>query len=84
MGDNKLLRQLSFCGLLSQQLCSWIAKDFPRGRLSQGLQFTSVQSLDRLGRRGIMRDDSAEIFFRSLLAGGHCEQFRHGQGYLLF
>ena len=31
------------------------------------VQFCSVQSLDRLGRRGDMRDDSAEIFFQSFL-----------------
>ena len=30
-------------------------------------QFSSVQSLDRFGRRGDMRDDSAEILFQSFL-----------------
>ena len=30
-------------------------------------QFSSVQSLDRLGRWGDMRDDSAETLFRSFL-----------------
>ena len=30
-------------------------------------QFSSVQSLDRLGRWGDTRDDSAEILFRSFL-----------------
>ena len=29
--------------------------------------FRAVQSLDRLGRRGDMTDDSAEIFFQSFL-----------------
>ena len=32
-----------------------------------GVQFSSVQSLDRLGRRGDMRDDSAEILFQAFL-----------------
>ena len=31
------------------------------------VQFSSVQSLDRFGRRGDMRDDSAEILFQSFL-----------------
>ena len=31
------------------------------------LRFSSVQSLDRLGRREDMRDDSAEILFQSFL-----------------
>ena len=31
------------------------------------VQFSSVQSSDRLGRRGDMRDDSAEILFQSVL-----------------
>ena len=30
-------------------------------------QFSSVQSLDRLGRRGHVRDDSADILFQSFL-----------------
>ena len=30
-------------------------------------QFVSVQSLDRLGRLGDMKDDSAEILFQSFL-----------------
>ena len=34
---------------------------------AQAKQITSVQSLDRLGRLGDMRDDSAEIFFQSFL-----------------
>ena len=43
----------------------------------------SVQFLDRLGCRGIMRNESAKILFKSFFfpaAGGHCEQFWHGQG----
>ena len=43
--------------------------------------FSLVQSLDRLGRRTDMRDDSAEILFS---AGGPCEQFWHGQRCPLF
>ena len=31
------------------------------------VQFSSVQSLDRLGRRGDKRDDSAEVLFQSFL-----------------
>ena len=31
------------------------------------VQFSSFQSLDRLGRRGDMRDDSVEILFQSFL-----------------
>ena len=31
------------------------------------LLFSSIQSLDRLGRRGDMRGDSAEIFFKCFL-----------------
>ena len=41
--------------------------------------FSSVKSLDRLGRLVDMRDDSAEIFFPVFSAGGPCEQFGHGQ-----
>ena len=42
---------------------------------------TLVQSLDPLGRRGDITDDSAEILFQSFLSvGGCCEQFWHGQG----
>ena len=39
-----------------------------------------------LGRRLNMRDDSAEIFFQSVLfsADDHCEQFWLGQGCPLF
>ena len=36
-------------------------------RYQSKTQFSSVQSLDQLGRRGNMRDDSAEIPFQSLL-----------------
>ena len=39
------------------------------------LKSCSVQSLDRLGRRGNMMDDSAEILFQSVSAGGHRELF---------
>ena len=35
--------------------------------LVQSVQFSSVQSHDRLSRRGDMRDDSAEILFQSFL-----------------
>ena len=34
---------------------------------SGNVQFSSVQSLDRLGRRGDTRDDSAEILLQSFL-----------------
>ena len=48
-------------------------------------QFSSVQSLDRFGRRGDMRDDSADILFHFFFkAGGFCEQFWHEQGCSLF
>ena len=43
-----------------------------------------VKSLDRLGRHGDMRDDSAEIFFQSFSVGSLCEQSWHGQGCPLF
>ena len=36
-------------------------------KLRVAIQFSSVQSLDRVGRRGDMRDDSAEILFQSFL-----------------
>ena len=36
---------------------------------ANGYQFSSVQSLDRLGHRGNMRDNSAKILFRSCLQG---------------
>ena len=48
------------------------------------VQFSSVQSFERLGHRGDMRDDSAGILFQSFSAGGHREQFWLGQGCLLF
>ena len=48
------------------------------------VQFSSLQSLVRLGCRVDMRDDSAEILFLSLSALGTCEQFWHGQGCPLF
>ena len=31
------------------------------------VQFSSVQSLDRMGRRGNIKDDSAEVLFQSFL-----------------
>ena len=34
-------------------------------------KFSSVQSFDRLGRQGDMRDDSAEILFKSFLQEAH-------------
>ena len=47
---------------------------------------SSVQSLDRLGRRRNTGDDSAEIllkfFFFFFSMGGHHEQLRHDQGRL--
>ena len=48
------------------------------------VQFSSVQSLDQLGRRRDMTDDSAEMLFQSFSAGGPCQQFWHGQGRPLF
>ena len=33
--------------------------------MTKAVQFSSVQSLDRSGRSGDMRDDSAEILFQS-------------------
>ena len=51
----------------------------------RSVQFSSVQSLDRLGRRGDMRDDSAEILFQFFFfPAGPCEQFWHGQGCSFF
>ena len=38
-----------------------------RGNGERDVQFSSVQSLDLLGCRGNMRDDSAEILFPSVL-----------------
>ena len=51
--------------------------------LSQSVQFSSVQFFDRSGRRGDVRDDSAEILFQSSLqeALGH---IWHGQGCPVF
>ena len=45
------------------------------------IQFSS---LDRLGRRGDLRDDSAEILFQYFLLKDTREQFRHRQGRPLF
>ena len=44
---------------------------------------SSFQSPDRLGRRGDMGDDSANLLL-VLSAVGSCEQFWHGQGCPLF
>ena len=45
------------------------------------VQFSSIQSLDQLGRRGDMTDDSAETLFHSVLqVVATCEKFRHGHG----
>ena len=49
------------------------------------IQFSSVQPLDRLGPCGGHWDDSAQILFHCFLsAGGHSDQFWHGQGCPLF
>ena len=45
--------------------------------------FSSVQSMDRLGRRVDMVGDSAEIIFQYFLQEP-CEQFWHEQGNPLF
>ena len=50
--------------------CFWLAINevyYKRGSTERSLRFSSVQSLDRLGRRGNMRDVSAEILFQSFL-----------------
>ena len=46
--------------------------------------FSSVQSINRLGRRGDVKDDSAEILFQFVMQRGRCEQFWHGEGRPLF
>ena len=53
-------------------------------RKLSSIQFSSVQCLDRVGRRGDRRDDSAAILFQSFSAGGPCEQSWLGQGCPLF
>ena len=52
------------------------------GLCNTRMQFSSLQSLGLFGRRKGMRDDSAENPVFS--AGGHCEQFWHGQQCPLF
>ena len=47
------------------------------------VQSSSVQFHDRLGRREVMTDDSAEILL-VFSAEGHCEQFWNGRGRPLF
>ena len=42
-------------------------EDMVKTRSGCSVQFSSVQSLDRLGRRGDMRDDSEVILFQSFL-----------------
>ena len=69
--------------------CFWLAINevyYKQGCTERSLRFSSVQSLDRLGRRGNMRDDSAEILLQFFFfsAGSSCEQFWHGQGCPLF
>ena len=49
-----------------------------------GVQFSSVQSLNRLGCQGHVRDDSAEIPLPAFSAGGPCEQLWHGKECQLF
>ena len=51
------------------------------------IQFSSVQSIDQLSCRGYMMDSWVEILSQWVLfffAGGHCEQFLHGQECPLF
>ena len=49
----------------------------------ENAEFNSVQFLDRLGRWGDMKDNSAEILSQFFSAGGPCVQFWHGRGSLL-
>ena len=51
------------------------AKTRPRLHVPMQKQFSSVQSLDRLGRRGDLRDDSAQIFLQSFLQEGLVSNF---------
>ena len=46
-----------------------VARVHPRSILNVQFLFSSVKSIDQLGRRGDMRDDSAEILFLSFLRG---------------
>ena len=47
---------------------------------SQGTLFSSVQSLDKLGRQGNMRDDSAESLFQSFLQEARASSSGIGRG----
>ena len=47
-------------------------------------QFSSVQSLDRMGHRGDMKDDSAEIFLQSFLQKALVSCSGMGKGCTLF
>ena len=49
--------------------------------MNGSVNFSAVQFLDRLGRRGDTTDDSPEILFRSFLQEA---QFWHGQGSPVF
>ena len=49
-----------------------------QGDAVSSVQFSPV--LDRLGRRGDMRNDSAEILFQFFSAEDPCEQFWNGRG----
>ena len=44
------------------------------------LQFSSVHTLCRVGRRENMKDDSTESSSKLFSLGGHRQQFWHGQG----
>ena len=41
------------------------------------MQFSLARPLDQMGRRGNIRDDSAEILFQSFFRRDPCEQFWH-------
>ena len=55
------IHQFSAAGAFGNAIHQWSVKQ------CSSLQFNLVQSLDRLGLRGDMRDDSAEILFKSFL-----------------
>ena len=62
--------------------CFWLAINevyYKRGCTERSLRFSSVQSLDRLDRRGNMRDDSAEILFQSFLQEAFVSRFGMGK-----
>ena len=69
-----------FFGLARNSLVSVAFNHMKRAWLAHNVsvRFSSVQSLDRLGRLVDERDDSAEILFRSFLQRPF-EQFWHGQ-----